>query len=104
MTYEKFSADNAALLLIDHQVGTMGWVKSIPFEEMKRNALMLAQAVLRQYRVRPGLMDVRGRLVDGSRRWRPRTRPGCQRRLAVGGARGHAISGATAGGPKNRER
>jgi nicotinamidase-related amidase len=44
MTYEKFSADNAALLLIDHQVGTMGWVKSIPFEEMKRNALMLAQA------------------------------------------------------------
>jgi glutathione S-transferase len=29
---------------------------------------------------------------------------GCQRRLAVGGARWHAISGATAGGPKNRER
>lgn len=44
MTYEKFSADNAALLLIDHQVGTMGWVKSIPFEEMKRNALMLAKS------------------------------------------------------------
>jgi hypothetical protein len=49
--------------------------------------------VFRRYRVRPGLMDVRGRLVDGSRRWRPRTRPGCQRRLAVGGARWHAISG-----------
>ncbi|MFC0666522.1 isochorismatase family protein [Azotobacter chroococcum] len=44
MTYEKFSADNAALLLIDHQLGTMGWVKSIPFDELKRNALMLAQA------------------------------------------------------------
>jgi nicotinamidase-related amidase len=44
MTYEKFSADNAALLLIDHQVGTMGWVKSIPFEELNRNALMLAKA------------------------------------------------------------
>lgn len=44
MNYEKFGADNAALLLIDHQVGTMGWVKSISFEEMKRNALMLAQA------------------------------------------------------------
>lgn len=44
MKYEKFSADNAAMLLIDHQVGTMGWVKSISFEEMKRNALMLAQA------------------------------------------------------------
>ena len=44
MTYERFSADNAALLLIDHQVGTMGWVKSIPFEELKRNALMLAES------------------------------------------------------------
>jgi len=43
MSYEKFSADNAALLLIDHQVGTMGWVKSIPFAEMKRNTLMLAK-------------------------------------------------------------
>ncbi|MBL8451255.1 MAG: isochorismatase family protein [Zoogloea sp.] len=32
------------MLLIDHQVGTMGWVKSISFEEMKRNALMLAQS------------------------------------------------------------
>lgn len=44
MNYEKFSADNAALLLIDHQVGTMGWVKSTAFEEIKRNALALAQA------------------------------------------------------------
>ncbi|MBP6583792.1 MAG: isochorismatase family protein [Chromatiaceae bacterium] len=44
MKYEKFGVDNAALLLIDHQVGTMSWVKSISFEEMKRNALMLAQA------------------------------------------------------------
>ncbi len=44
MTHEKFSDGNAALLLIDHQVGTMSWVKSIPFEEMKRNALILAQA------------------------------------------------------------
>nr|WP_241021584.1 isochorismatase family protein [Burkholderia sp. Ac-20353] len=30
-------------MLIDHQVGTMGWVHSIPFDEMKRNALMLAK-------------------------------------------------------------
>ena len=44
MNYENFSANNAALLLIDHQVGTMGWVKSISFEEMKRNTLMLAQS------------------------------------------------------------
>lgn len=43
MAYERFTATNAALLLIDHQVGTMGWVRSIPFEEMKRNALMLAK-------------------------------------------------------------
>jgi len=43
MTFERFTGDNAALLLIDHQVGTMSWVHSIPFEEMKRNALMLAK-------------------------------------------------------------
>jgi len=35
---EGFNADNAALLLIDHQVGTMGWARSMPFEELKRNA------------------------------------------------------------------
>jgi len=43
MTFKRFTGDNAAMLLIDHQIGTMGWVQSIPFEEMKRNALMLAQ-------------------------------------------------------------
>ena len=43
MNYEKLNADNAAMLLIDHQVGTMGWAKSLPFEELKRNALMLAK-------------------------------------------------------------
>ena len=42
MPFERFTGENAALLLIDHQVGTMGWVNSISFEEMKRNALMLA--------------------------------------------------------------
>ncbi|WP_337014367.1 isochorismatase family protein [Pantoea sp. AS142] len=44
MNFEKFTADNAALLLIDHQVGTMGWAKSMPFEELKRNALMIAKS------------------------------------------------------------
>ncbi|WP_208952500.1 isochorismatase family protein [Rahnella sp. ChDrAdgB13] len=44
MSFEKFTADNAAMLLIDHQVGTMGWAKSMPFEELKRNALMLAKS------------------------------------------------------------
>ncbi|ACM28793.1 isochorismatase family protein [Rhizobium rhizogenes] len=43
MSYEKFSADNTAMLLIDHQVGTMSWAKSLPFDELKRNALMLAK-------------------------------------------------------------
>jgi nicotinamidase-related amidase len=43
MSFERFTGSNAALLLIDHQVGTMSWVKSIPFDEMKRNALMLAK-------------------------------------------------------------
>ncbi len=43
MKFERLTADTAALLLIDHQVGTMSWVKSIPIDEMKRNALMLAK-------------------------------------------------------------
>ncbi|MBS0499645.1 MAG: isochorismatase family protein [Ottowia sp.] len=44
MSFERFTARNAIMLLVDHQVGTMSWVKSIPFDEMKRNALMLARA------------------------------------------------------------
>ena len=32
------------MLLIDHQVGTMSWVKSIPLDELKRNVLLLAKA------------------------------------------------------------
>ena len=43
MNKELASWRNATVLLIDHQVGTMSWVKSIPVEEMKRNALMLAK-------------------------------------------------------------
>ncbi|MET3177442.1 UNVERIFIED_ORG: nicotinamidase-related amidase [Variovorax guangxiensis] len=44
MAYERFSGANAALLLIDHQIGTMGWARSLPFEELKRNTLMLAKS------------------------------------------------------------
>lgn len=44
MSKEKFSASNAALLLIDHQVGTMSWVRSIPGDQMKLNTLLLANA------------------------------------------------------------
>ncbi|MET3134593.1 nicotinamidase-related amidase [Oxalobacteraceae bacterium GrIS 1.11] len=43
MKYERFTQHNAAMLLIDHQVGTMGWAKSMPFDELKSNALMLAK-------------------------------------------------------------
>lgn len=44
MSFVKFTSDNAAMLLIDHQVGTMGWAKSMAFDELKRNALMLAKS------------------------------------------------------------
>ena len=43
MSYQRFTGHNAVLLLIDHQLGTMGWAQSMPFEELKRNALMLAR-------------------------------------------------------------
>ena len=43
MESETSSWRSAAVLLIDHQVGTMSWVKSIPVDEMKRNAVMLAR-------------------------------------------------------------
>lgn len=41
---QNFTSQNAVMLLIDHQVGTMSWVGSISFDEMKQNALMLAKA------------------------------------------------------------
>jgi nicotinamidase-related amidase len=44
MAYERFNAKNAAMLLIDHQVGTIGWMHSAPHEEVKRNTLALAKA------------------------------------------------------------
>ncbi|WP_069352757.1 isochorismatase family protein [Burkholderia cenocepacia] len=40
---DKFRSDEVAVLLIDHQVGTMSWVNSIPFDQMKDNAILLAQ-------------------------------------------------------------
>jgi nicotinamidase-related amidase len=44
MTFQRLTGDSAALLLIDHQVGTMGWVTSTTFDEMKKNAIILAKA------------------------------------------------------------
>lgn len=44
MAYERYNSQNAALLLIDHQVGTMGWMHSGPTDVMQRNTIALAQA------------------------------------------------------------
>ena len=44
MAYERYNASNAAMLLIDHQVGTMQWMHSGPTDVMKRNTLALAKA------------------------------------------------------------
>jgi len=38
-----FNPENAAMLLIDHQVGTMSWTHSHDLEEVKKNALQLAK-------------------------------------------------------------
>lgn len=39
-----FTAQTSALLLIDHQVGTLRLVKTLPLEVVKRNTLALAKA------------------------------------------------------------
>lgn len=44
MTFQRLTGESAALLLIDHQIGTMGWVTSTSFDEMKKNAVILAKA------------------------------------------------------------
>jgi len=44
MAYERFNASNTAMLLIDHQVGTMGWMHSGPTDVMQRNTVALAKA------------------------------------------------------------
>ncbi|PSV49386.1 isochorismatase family protein [Photobacterium indicum] len=44
MNHTMFTPENSAMLLIDHQVGTMGWVKSADLEEIKRHTIALARA------------------------------------------------------------
>lgn len=44
MDTNKFTPENTAMLLIDHQVGTMGWVRSLELEEIKKNTIALARA------------------------------------------------------------
>ena len=46
MTVSLFSPDESAVLLIDHQVGTMSWVKSIDVDVLKRNARALAKTAI----------------------------------------------------------
>lgn len=40
---DQFNGGNAALVLIDHQVGTIGWVKSVSQDTLKQNTVMLAK-------------------------------------------------------------
>ncbi|OBT22364.1 isochorismatase [Vibrio tasmaniensis] len=44
MNTTTFTPDNSVMLLIDHQVGTMGWVGSANLEEIKNNTVALARA------------------------------------------------------------
>ena len=44
MAVPAFTPDDSAVLLIDHQTGTMSWVRSMPLAELKANALALAKA------------------------------------------------------------
>lgn len=41
-----YTAENAAMLLIDHQTGTMSWTRSHDVEEVKKNATQLAKIAL----------------------------------------------------------
>ena len=44
MTFDLFTPEDTAVLLIDHQEGTMSWIRSAPVEQVKANALALAKA------------------------------------------------------------
>lgn len=39
-----FNAQNSTMLLIDHQVGTMGWVRSAKLSDIEMNTVVLAKA------------------------------------------------------------
>jgi len=44
MKLQLFTLKNSAMLLIDHQVGTMGWVGSASLEQIKMNTIALARS------------------------------------------------------------
>jgi nicotinamidase-related amidase len=41
--YEPLTAQNAALVLVDHQIGLMTGVRDISIEELKHNVVALAR-------------------------------------------------------------
>ena len=43
--YVPLSSDNAALVLVDHQVGLLSGVRDIPLAELKSNVVSLAKAM-----------------------------------------------------------
>ncbi|MEH1904177.1 MAG: isochorismatase family protein [Nostoc sp.] len=43
MTFSDFTQENSAMLLIDHQVGTMKLIKNLPLTEVEKNTLALAK-------------------------------------------------------------
>src|ERR1700745_4118645 len=43
--YVPLSSDNAALVLVDHQVGLLTGVRDIPIAELKNNVVSLAKAM-----------------------------------------------------------
>src|ERR1700748_1137803 len=43
--YSPLSSDNAALVLVDHQVGLLSGVRDIPLAELKSNVVSLAKAM-----------------------------------------------------------
>jgi hypothetical protein len=45
MHKKAFTTDNVAMLLIDHQVATMGWTHSSEINLVKKTALRLARVV-----------------------------------------------------------
>jgi nicotinamidase-related amidase len=46
MPLQLFSPQNSAILLIDHQVGTMSWIRSDAIDNVKANAFALAKAAV----------------------------------------------------------
>jgi nicotinamidase-related amidase len=44
--FQYFTTENTVIMLVDHQVGTLGWVKSLPQETVITNCRVLAKMAL----------------------------------------------------------